>query len=62
MINEDRIVGVAMVTRKQLAAELGTSLRTAQRGIKELIDRGYLVEIPGGGFIATMPPEHKESA
>jgi DeoR/GlpR family transcriptional regulator of sugar metabolism len=61
MIDEDSIVGVAMVTRKQLAAELGTSLRTAQRGIKDLIDHGYLVEVPGG-FVATLPPEQKEGA
>jgi DeoR/GlpR family transcriptional regulator of sugar metabolism len=61
MIDEDRIVGVSQVTLKQLAAELGVSLRTAKRGTKALIDRGYLVEIPGG-FLATMPPEHKDNA
>jgi DeoR/GlpR family transcriptional regulator of sugar metabolism len=61
MIDEDRIVGVSQVTLKQLAAELGVSLRTAQRGTKALIDRGYLVKIPGG-FIATMLPETKENA
>jgi DNA-binding GntR family transcriptional regulator len=59
MIDEDRIVGVAMVTRKQLAADLGASRSAVNSAIRALIRHGYLVEVPGG-FIGTMP--HKEGS
>jgi len=48
MIDEDRIVGVAMVSRKQLAADLGTSRSGVNSAIRAMIKHGYLVEIPGG--------------
>jgi biotin operon repressor len=62
MIDEDRIVGVAMVSRKQLAADLGTSRSGVNSAIRAMIKHGYLVEIPGG-FLATRPPHRiKENA